>query len=65
MTDPLAPHLHKSVRRVMALNDDATERLCALAAGDRKDWTLQDWLALTAGLDKCGDKVEYWLAMNT
>lgn len=65
MTDPLAPHMHKSVRSVMQRGDAATERLCDLAAGARKDWTLPDWLALTAELDKCRDQLDYWLMMNT
>jgi hypothetical protein len=63
--EPLTPVMRRKVRAVVREPGPACEALCRIACGARYSWTLPDWLAVLAELDKCTDRVEDWLALRT
>lgn len=59
--DILAAYGHLIVRRAVLREDDISQALFDLAAGDRIQWTLEDWQPILADLLNCNDKIEDWI----
>ena len=55
---------HRLVRAIARENSPAAEELFTVAAGQKKDWTLEEWNDLLRSLDVCEDKVDDWLALR-
>jgi hypothetical protein len=53
------------VRRILSRDDELTDALLDLAAGDQKKWSVQEWEALLAELAGCDEPVEDWLILNS
>ena len=55
---------HLLVRRVIDRDDWTSDALCDLAAGDRVQWTPQDWRTLLRDLRKTPGTLNDWLDLN-
>jgi len=55
---------HLLVRRAVERDDWVSEALCDVAAGDRTDWSTQDWGTLLTGLRQTQLRVADWLDLN-
>lgn len=63
--DILRDHPHLLVRRILCRDDELTDALLTLAAGDTKKWSVQEWDALLAELAGSEETLEDWLILNS
>ena len=51
----------RKVRAVVRTDSPLSDALFDIAAGDRREWDLKSWAALTKTLHNCNTKVEKWI----
>ncbi len=51
----------RKVRTVVRTDSPLSDALFDIAAGNRREWDLESWAALTETLENCNLKVERWL----
>ena len=52
---------NRMIRRVLEQDDWASEAICEIAAGDRKQWTPIEWQAVLSDLERSPLKVKEWV----
>jgi len=57
----LEDHGRLLVRRAVHRDDDISQAIFDLAAGDRTDWTPGDWFELLIDLDACDMTIDEWV----
>ena len=57
-------HGHLLVKRAAFRDDLVGETILDLAAGDRQDWTVQQWLLVLSSLKVSKLKVKDWLLLD-